>query len=98
MTEMDNIISGQWKFKDIIKVSELLEVAKEWESDPNYIHLYVRRCSKDQYGLGFAYRYNGDKEEYKKFFDETSDKLKRRFGNDLAGWDISSHTKAVKGF
>ena len=64
-------------------------------------HLYIRQVSKDQYGIGFEYRaYEGSDSESKKAYDDyfqsTTYKLKREFGNDLVGWDISSSSIVVK--
>jgi hypothetical protein len=89
-----DVISGMWKFKNISK-GELAKLAKEWlEKDPfrqNYIHgLYVRKCSSDQYGIGFFYRTtNESKDEY---FYRITDQLKRSFGNDYVGYDIGPET------
>ena len=60
---------------------DLLEVANEWAKDDNYVEIYIRKVSKDQYGIGFAYKSEG-KEAYDVYFDKTSDFLKRKFGND----------------
>lgn len=91
-----SIISGLWKFRDTISNEELMKIAQRWAEDPSYTQVYIRQASKDQNGIGFMYDYDGERESYDQYFDETSDMLKRKFGNDLAGWDISSHTTVVK--
>lgn len=95
-----NIYSGLWKFKDSIEESQLVELAKEWAKDNKYIHLYIRRCSKDQHGIGFSYL-NPNKateEAFDNFTDEMKDVLYKRFGTGLVGWDLSSSTTTIKGF
>ena len=97
MEKDDNLISGLWKFNDKVGEESLIEVAKEWAIDEKYTQLYVRKTSKDQLGIGFVYaRGDGSKKTYEDYFDATSDALKRKFGNDLAGWDIASSTIVIK--
>ncbi len=94
-----NIITGIWKFKEEIPATELEAVAKEWASDPKYLQLYVRKVSKDQYGIGFMYDdrdTEDNKSTYDAFFDKSTDMLKKRFGNDFCGWDVSSSTNLIK--
>lgn len=93
------IITGIWKFKETVPASELEAVAKEWATDPKYMQIYIRKVSKDQYGIGFMYddRESKDNEStYDTFFDSCTDILKRKFGNDLCGWDIASNTILIK--
>ncbi len=95
-----NYIMGLWKFSDKVPPEQLVEVAKKWAAeDPNYLQLYVRKTSKDQYGIGFTYQLSnkdsakGQNEEY---MDPVSDSLKRQFGNSLVGWDIASPVWIIK--
>jgi len=47
-----------WKFSSKVPIEQLEEVAKKWTAeDPKYLQLYIRRCSKDQYAIGFMYDY-----------------------------------------
>jgi len=89
--------SGMWKFRDKIKPEELVKIAKKWaeEQPKNYTDLYVRRCSKNQLGIGFKYARN-DKETSEQFFERVSDSLRRQFGNDFVGWDISNEIWVIK--
>ena len=91
---------GIWKFHERVGNKDLLEVADEWAKDEKYLQIYVRRVSKDQYGIGFVYDSDGSKEAQDVYFDQASDWLKRKFGNDLVGWDLSSGdgVMLVKGF
>ncbi len=89
---------GLWKFHERVGVDKLTEVANEWAKDEKYVNLYVRKTSKDQFGIGFAYAGDGSKEAHDEYFDKTSDQLKRKFGNDLVGWDIASTAFLIKGF
>ena len=99
MTEKSLFI-GIWKFHERVGNKDLLEVANEWADDEKYEQLYIRRVSKDQLGIGFSYASDGSKEAYDEYFNSTTDWLKRKFGNDLVGWDISSASGVhlVKGF
>ncbi len=93
-----SLIMGLWKFNENIAREELEKVAHDWVGDENYIQLYVRQTSKTQQGIGFAYTSNGTKEEHDDYFAKTSDFLKRKFGNDLVGWDIATTSSLIKGF
>jgi len=98
MDKSHSLIMGLWKFHERVSESELLEVANKWAEDPKYTQLYIRKVSKDQLGIGFCYEGEGTKESHNEYFDRTSDMLKRKFGNDLVGWDISSSSTLIKGF
>ncbi len=98
MEKMNSLIMGLWKFHNKVSENALIEIAEEWAKDENYVQLYIRKVSKDQSGIGFAYKGDGTKEGHDKYFDITSDQLKRRFGNDLVGWDIASTSTLIKGF
>lgn len=94
-----DIVSGLWKFSDEVKIEELVEIAEEWAKDENYIHLYIRGVSKDQNGIGFAYKLESeDDETRKKFSDEAKDALYKKFGLKFVGWDYASRTITIKGF
>ena len=93
-----NWIMGLWKFSDKISQKDLGEIAEKWAEDPKYLQLYIRKVSKDQNGIGFTYDLGTDKndEAYKAYHDKTTDFLKRKFGNDLAGWDLGSAVWVIK--
>lgn len=95
-----NYIIGLWKFSSNVSVEKLQEVAKKWAAeDPKYLQLYVRKCSKDQYGIGFTYDYTHQEPsegQNKEYMDPVMDSLKRQFGNDLVGWDIASPAWIIK--
>jgi hypothetical protein len=95
----EQIIAGIWKFKHEVPVSELEAVAKEWATNPKFTSLFIRKVSKDQYGICFMYddRDAEDNEpSYDAFFDSTTDQLKKKFGNSLCGWDVSSTIIPIK--
>lgn len=96
--EKKNYITGLWKFRDTVPMEELTKVAQEWAQDERYLQLYIRQCSKDQYGIGFMYQYNDDDTHAARheYGERTSDILKRKFGNDLAGWDYANPTWIIK--
>lgn len=93
-----SLIMGLWKFHERVGHKDLVEVTDKWAEDENYELLYIRKVSKDQNGIGFAYKSDGSKEAHDKYFHDTSDYLKRNFGNDLVGWDIASTATLIKGF
>ena len=91
---------GLWKFSDKISTEQLEEVAKKWAAeDPKYLQLYVRKCSKDQFGIGFTYDISdleSKERQNAQYMNPVSDSLKRQFGNDLVGWDVASPIWIVK--
>lgn len=88
---------GLWKFKDTVPMQELGAVAEQWAvEDPHYLQLYIRKASKDQNGIGFTYELPEENESHDEYFDRTSDFLRRKFGNDLVGWDIASDVWVIK--
>lgn len=93
-----SLIIGLWKFDQRVGEKDLIEVAQEWAEDEKYCQLYIRKVSKDQLGIGFVYKGAGTKEAHDEYFNKTSDQLKRKFGNDLVGWDIASTSTLIKGF
>jgi len=100
MDEKQEVMMGIWKFSDKIPMKDLIETAQKWaKEDEKYLQLYIRKVSKDQYGIGFTYDAKGQ-EDRKKFHDEyfyrVSDVLKREYGNDLVGWDIASSAYIIK--
>jgi hypothetical protein len=94
--EHKDVVTGIWKFGPDVSPMSVGMFATEWltEEDPNLLQLYCRKCSRDQYGIGFMYRFEGD--SYKPFFHRMTDKLKRRFGNGFVGWDVSVPTWILK--
>ena len=98
MEKNKSLIMGLWKFRERVGEKDLLEIANEWAKDDKYIQLYIRDVSKDQAGIGFVYDGDGTEDAHNRYFDTTSDQLKRKFGNDLVGWDISSTSTLIKGF
>lgn len=89
-TFREGVVSGIWKFRDSLGASAICDIAKrleEGETLGSYEHIFVRTCSKNQIGVSFLYQLNG--EEYNKFFDRITDMLRRRFGNDFVGWDVT---------
>ncbi|OGC47435.1 hypothetical protein A2886_03360 [candidate division WWE3 bacterium RIFCSPHIGHO2_01_FULL_42_13] len=96
---MTNLTTGLWKFHESVPLEVLQEVAEEWAKDERYKYLYIRWASKDQRAIGFTYeKEDGAKGTHEKFFEEITDKLKKKFGNSLVGWDVSSTTYTIKGF
>ena len=88
-----NLAIGIWKFEDTVAREDLIKLAEEWRDGPegvNYEILCIRKCSRNQFGLCFHYRLHLHEENHTQYLRRTTDLLKRRFGNQLVGWDISS--------
>lgn len=102
MTEKRELIVGIWKFHERVPLDQLTAVAEKWAEDDCYQQLYIRKVSKDQYGIGFTYQAAGTVTDevaqrvHDDYRERTSDQLRRSFGNDLVGWDISSPAWIVK--
>jgi len=99
------VITGMWKFSGAVPVDQLAIIANHWlngRDGHQYVDIHIRQCSKDQHGIGFKYvlppTLSGEKREreYKKFFHGMRDKLRRQFGKNFVGWDVSSNTLVIK--
>ena len=99
-TKVSNYVAGLWKFSDKISTEQLEEIAQKWAAeDQNYLQLYIRKCSKNQYGIGFTHKLPNEvptEGQHDEYFHKTSDYLKRQFGNDLVGWDLASPVWIIK--
>lgn len=94
-----NYIMGLWKFSDKVPMEQLIAIAEEAIKNPKYLQVYIRKCSKDQYAIGFTYDYSHQSPtegQNKEYMDPVMDKLKREFGNDFVGWDIASPVWIIK--
>jgi hypothetical protein len=100
MERQRNIITGLWKFKDSIDIREIEQFANELAQDEHFIHVYIRKASKDQEGLGITYKADNEfeQEDFQKFMEDMKDKIYKKFGSGLVGWDFSSSTATIKGF
>jgi len=91
---------GLWKFSPKIPLNELVRIAELWASeDPNYLQLYIRRVSKDQLGIGFTYQFSQEIElpsASRHFYDQTTNYLKKTFGNEFAGCDAAQPVWLIK--
>ncbi len=90
--------SGIFKFSNNIDPRTLVDFAKKtWSDKPNIGHLEVRGCDGDRkYGIGFVYLHSGDREEFNDFLDLNFGKLRRVFGPDFVGYDVSSASYVIK--
>ena len=99
--EITGIAIGLWRFRSSVDPQELCAVAKEWVTDKNgetYMSgIDIRRSSRDEWVMQFGVDLSSESEtnsekqqKFEKFIYKTSDQLRRRFGNDLLGWDITS--------
>lgn len=90
VTVFENMFGGMWKFSSNVAYETVVEVAKEWAhlGDGLYQHVYVRGWGDNRFAICFLLRTPG-KPNMRHYIFTTSDELRRRFGNDLVGWDIS---------
>ena len=100
MERRHDIITGLWRFKDSIDPKEIEQFAQELAKDEHFVHVYIRKASKDQEGLGITYKADQeiDQEGFHNFMEDMKDRIYKKFGAGLVGWDFSSSTKTVKGF
>lgn len=101
MEKRGDLASGMWKFDKSVSESELVAIAEDWAKDEKFLGIYIRKCSKDQYGLGFVYKYDQEApttlDSYDAFVNEYKDRLYKKFGIGLVGWDIANATSIIKG-
>lgn len=100
MEKRTDLITGIFKFKDSVPGDQMDAFAEELAKDDKYIHVYIRKVSKDQYGVGVAYKSADEvtEEVFDKYLEDMKDVIYRKFGAGLVGWDFSSSTRAFKGF
>lgn len=99
-----NHFHGYWRFSDQVSLDEITALGSEFAQNPRYLSIYVRGSGKGERILGFIYNphdFNIDVSESEKaeitpFTDETTDLLKKRFGNGLVGWSISGYYIHIK--
>ncbi len=76
MQRRGDLMVGIWKFYEPqVSVEELSAFGEELAKDENFIHLYVRKTSTDQIGLGYAYKYSGSREDCERFKKEQASSL-----------------------
>jgi hypothetical protein len=103
--ERPDLISGLFKFdlsstipKERIAVV-LTSLASDWaRKDSNWQRLYVRECSKTQYGIGFEYALAGPDYEasQRQLLDRMTEKLRRQFGDHFVEWDMGRPTWIIR--
>jgi hypothetical protein len=101
MENKDKItIMGMWKFdRDNVSREEVVELAKEWAEDENYVQLYVRGGGNRQTALGFTYETDDeDMDKDNGYFKKTYDILLKKYGIGVRGYDISNTVTKIKGF
>lgn len=87
------IVAGTFKFRDAPNIkNQVISFGCNWltSDEENIVHLYVREADKKQVALGFTYRLPQGQTDHQPFFEKITDRLKRHFGNDYVGWDVSS--------
>jgi hypothetical protein len=103
------LVSGLWKFNSNVSLQELETVALEWKERDyhGWQELYIRGVGPNHaLGIGFRYQLSGindpdwfphrsPEQAQKDFFHKMTDQLKRRFGNDFIGWDVSRPTRML---
>ena len=91
-----NLSSGIFKFSDKVKVHQLTGFLKDnWVTNPRFTRLYIRGCDGDRkFGIGFEFTHEGQ-EDYLAVLDGAIGRLKRIFGDNFVGWDVSASTYIV---
>jgi|JI10StandDraft_1071094.scaffolds.fasta_scaffold179809_3 hypothetical protein len=88
---------GYIKFSSKVSLEELETFAQELASDQRFISIYIRKVSKDQFGIGFVSNVETPTQELSDiFFDEVKDIAYRKFGTGVAGWDMASSYILIK--
>jgi hypothetical protein len=88
---------GYIKFSSKVSLEELQSFAQELASDQRFISIYIRKVSKDQFGLGFVTNIEIlTQESSDTFFDEIRDIAYRKFGTGVAGWDMADWYILIK--
>lgn len=96
MQEINNTI-GIWKFAMAkVSLNELQTFAEELAKDENYLSVYVRQASQEQWGIGFEYKDGGHIKAPEGYGEKMKDILYRKFGSALVGWDISAKYYKIK--
>lgn len=104
VTDQPHLAAGIWKFRVPFPASQtpvtpevLLELAQEWRNEfPNqYRNICIRGCGKDQIGIDIMLDLGPDV-TLREYIYRTSDKLRRQFGNDFVGWDLSDSVWVVE--
>lgn len=92
-----NLMNGQIHFRPRVSREEVVELAKEFKDEhgDNIKVLAVRSCGSRRFGIAFAASYNGGRSKYDAVVEALTDKLRRRFGNDV-NWDITSNCWEIK--
>ncbi len=89
---------GYIKFSNSrVSLEQIQELAQELAQDSRFISIYIRKVSKDQYGIGFIANVDTSTQELSdSFFDEIKDTAYRKFGTGVAGWDMASSYILIK--
>lgn len=82
---------------DRVTQDQVEQTALEFSQDPRYLSVYIREVSKNQLGIGFIYDPEDSTQTgFDSYHDHVSDMLLKKFGNGLAGWDITKEFTLVK--
>ncbi len=89
---------GYIKFSSkVVSLEELQSFAQELANDQRFISIYIRKVSKDQFGIGFVSNVETPTQELSDiFFDEIKDIAYRKFGTGLVGWDMADSYILIK--
>jgi len=106
--QMNDAVGGTFKIRGE-KLETVLALVEEWSASSNghrFAYLAVRDCTgadarEDDYmvAIDFLYALPGEKDserEHQEFFHKYTDQMKRRFGNGLARWDVSTPVTVVR--
>lgn len=102
-TRRPHLVSGIWKFRTNIlsptpvTPEVLVALTREWcrEFPSQHLEAHVRGCGKDQIGINVMIDLGPDV-SLREYVYRISDKLRRQFGNDFVGWDLSDSVWVVE--
>lgn len=87
-----DLMNGQFLFNQNVTFDEVIALAKEFREgreSENIKLLLVRKRDEGRHAIMFTYEFDGKEKTFDSLIYKLTDKLKRRFGNDVS-WDVSS--------
>ncbi len=100
-----DVAAGYFRFRGRISPERLTVYFQNIQEsrDYRYEQMFIRKSGRDENTLSFVCCYGPQgwpdeearKAKYNEFYEFITDNLKRQFGNDFVGWDISGSIKVV---
>src|SRR5437764_574569 len=92
-------VQGIWRFDKSVTPLRLQRFAQQMvREDSGYTSVYIRRCGRDAFGIGFLYRLEDSpvQRAYRNYFARTRAALRKGFRTKLTGWDLGAPLWLVK--